>query len=334
MIYICNFYAHKREGVSNQIELLRAHTDGYLFSAGIFLDQQYLLHKDISQKRIILSESEFKHALPDFVKSLPKNEKIHYFSEEQEADKLKIFNSVPNNLYISMYRKPTKKYAFFLKKFKNLSRIYVELESHKKILIKCGIKPGKIIISNSPSMFKRSFGVRNFTNKFLFASWNGGSIKSLTERGLMAILDFLEANRKSVCNILLRDNETSLYKKIIKKRGLDNRITLSNIDSIVDLHNAFLETDIVLFLMQKKLTKDVPNSIIDGFSLGKPVIMTNTVDFAKDVVDYNMGWVIKPNEILEIKKIKETYKEKSQNAFKYSKKMTSANYIKDVISGY
>lgn len=334
MIYICNFYAHKREGISNQIELLRSYTDGYLFAAGIFLDQQYLLHEDISKKRIILSESEFGRVLPVFVKSLPKNEKIHYFSEEPESDKLKIFNSVPNNLYISMYRKPDKRYATFLKKFKNLKRIYVELEYHKMILIKFGIPSDKIILSRSPSMFNMSFSNKKFNNKFLFASWNGGSIESLTGRGLIAILDFLEINRESICNILLRDNEISLYKKIIKKRGLTNRIILSTINSTTDLYNAFAYTDIILFLMQKKLTKDVPNSIIDGFSLGKPVIMTNTVDFAKDVVDYNMGWVIKPNEILEIKKIKETYKEKSQNAFKYSKKMTPTNYIKAVISGY
>ena len=59
--------------------------------------------------------------------------------------------------------------------------------------------------------------------------------------------------------------------------------------------------------MKKKLTKDVPNSIIDGLSLGKPVIMTNVVDFAKDVVDYDMGWVVKPGEMLDLDTIKRAY---------------------------
>src|SRR3990167_9018251 len=99
MIYICNFYVHKKEGVSNQIELIREHTDGYLFAAGIFLEQKHLLYKDVFQRRIILSKSEFVRLLPNFIESLPKNEGIHYFSEEPESDKLKIFNSVPNDIF-------------------------------------------------------------------------------------------------------------------------------------------------------------------------------------------------------------------------------------------
>ena len=77
------------------------------------------------------------------------------------------------------------------------------------------------------------------------------------------------------------DNEIDLYEEMIQKRGLDGRITLSKVNSYADLRKAFMDTDVVLFLTQIKLTKDVPNSIIDGFALGKPVVMTNVVDFAK-----------------------------------------------------
>lgn len=334
MIYICNFYAHQREGVSNQIELLRNHVDGYLFAAGIFLNQQHLLFEDICQKRIILSELEFKRMLPSFIKSLPKNEAIHYFSEESESDKLKIFNSVPNNLYISIYKRPTKEYALFLKKFKKLERVYVEIDSHKRILSEFGIDNDKIIVSRTPSILERLFSPVKFSGRFLFASWNGGDYNSLEERGLIAILKILELNTDSVCNILLRDGEVDLYKKMIKERGLGNRVILSNINSYNDLRKAFMETDIVLFLMQKRVTKDVPNSIIDGFALGKPVLMTSVVDLAKNVDDYDMGWVINPGEILDANIITSTYQVKSRNAFQYSKKLTSSNYIKTIISGY
>lgn len=334
MTYICNFYAHQKEAVSNQLELLRSHVGGNLFVAGIFLNQQHLLYKDICQKRIILPEQEFIRILPNFVKSLPKDESIHYFSEEPEQDKLKIFNSVPNNLYISMYRRPTKEYASFLKKIKNLARIYMELDSHKSILSEFGIRPDKIIVSHPPSIFERSFYARKFTGKFLFASWNGGNFNSLAKRGLIAILDFLELNTDIVCNILLRDNEINLYEEMIQKRGLDGRITLSKVNSYADLRKAFMDTDVVLFLTQIKLTKDVPNSIIDGFALGKPVVMTNVVNFAKIVTDYDMGWVINPGEVFDARIIKATYKEKSQNAFKYSEKLTPFNYIKAIVSGY
>ena len=334
MTYICNFYARQKEAISNQLELLRSHVGGNLFAAGIFLNQQHLLYEDICQKRIILPESEFLRILPNFVKSLPKDESIHYFSEEPEPDKLKIFNSVPNNLYISMYRKPTKEYASFLKEFKNLARIYVELDSHKSILSEFGISLDKIVVSYPPSIFERSFSDGEFTGKFLFASWNGGDFNSLTKRGLVVILDLLELNTGIVCNILLRDNEIDLYEEMIQKRGLDGRITLSNVNSYADLRKAFIDTDVVLFLTQIKLTKDVPNSIIDGFALGKPVVMTNVVDFAKIVTDYDMGWVINPSEVFDAKMIKATYKEMSRNAFKYSERLTSFNYIKAIISGY
>lgn len=95
-----------------------------------------------------------------------------------------------------------------------------------------------------------------------------------------------------------------------------------------------MDTDVVLFLTQTKLTKDVPNSIVDGFALGKPVVMTNVVDFAKIVTDYDMGWVINPGEVLDTRIIKARYKEMSQNAFKYSEMLTPFNYIKAIVSGY
>jgi len=334
MIYVCNFYAHKKEAISVQLELLRRHTDGYLFAAGIFLNQQHLSYEDLSEKRIILSESEFSRTLPRFIKSLPKSEAVHYFSEEAEADKLKIFNSVHNDLYISMYRRPTRRYATFLRKLKHLARIYVELDSHKDILLGLGMDPKKIIVSHPPAIFKRSFSVRKFTGKFLFASWNGGDLRSLTGRGLIAILDFLKLNAGAVCNVLLRDSEVDLYKKIIHKKRLDDRAIISDINSYADLRNAFINTDAVLFLMQRKLTKDVPNSIIDGIALGKPVIMTNVVDFAETVKDHDIGWVVDPGEVLDMEKIKTTYGQKSRNAFRYSKEFTLTNYIEKIVSGY
>jgi glycosyltransferase involved in cell wall biosynthesis len=334
MIYICNFYAHQREGVSNQIELLRQKTGGFLYAAGIFLNQQHLSYGDLLDRRVIVSSREFKKTLPGFVKSLPKNESIHYFSEEPELDKLKIFNSVSNNLYISMYRKPTEKYVKFLKRFKNLVRVFVELESHRGYLIDHGIKPEMVMVSNSPSMFERSFMPRNFRNRFIFASWNGGDIVSLQERGLISILDLVESNSSNTCNIILRDNEIDLYSKMIVERGLVNRVNLLTIQKPRDLYDAFMYADIVLFLMQKKITKDVPNSIIDGFMLGKPVIMTNVTDLANTVISSDIGWVISPGEIIDMNVVTRTYKVKSENAFAFSQERTVDNYVSTVISGY
>lgn len=334
MIFICNFYAHQKEAVSNQIELLRNHTDGHLFAAGIFLNQPHLAHNDISQKRIVLTETEFERALPHYIKSLPIYESIHYFSEEPEKDKVKIFNSVENSLYISMYRRPTKTYATFLKKFKHLVRIYVEHASHKSILVRYGIDPMMVVVALPPSLFKRKYIKHKFSGKFLFASWNGGDKTSLLDRGLVAILDFLESNHGATCNVLLRDQDTALYTKMIQQRQLTKRISLSNIDTFSELRRSFAETDVVLFLTQKKVTKDIPNSVIDGLSLGKPALVTDTIDLAKDVINCDLGWVIKPGETIDLATIKHGYAQKSRCAFNYSKNMTSASYIKSVLTSY
>ncbi len=334
MIYICNFYAHKKEAISNQIEMLRSYTNGSLFSAGIFLDQKHLLAEDVRNKRIILSELDFLEQLPKFVASLPKEESIHYFSEEPEEDKLNIFNSVSNNLYISLYRRPTKEYADFLKKLFNLKNLYVEIEEHRKILIDYGIEKTKIIVSHPPSILERNFTTNEFKGRFLFGSWNGGDHNSLIKRGLVAILDLLNRNTNTTCNILLRDNETVLYRQMIKDRNLQNRVTLSTVLSHSDLIKNFNETDVVLFLMQKQLTKDIPNSIVDGFALGKPVLMTDIVDLAEIVKNKKLGWVIKPGEPFDTQIISETYNERSNNVFLYSENLTSQQYVQTIVNAY
>jgi glycosyltransferase involved in cell wall biosynthesis len=298
------------------------------------LDQPCLDPEDVYEKRIIFTEMDFVRKLPELVTSLPKWEAIHYFSEEPELDKLTIFNAVSNDLYITMYRRPTEEYAYFLKEFKNLVRVYVELGAHKDLLLRFGIDSEKIIVAPPPSIFERSFLEKEFSGKFVFASWNGGSETALRERGLVAILDVLTANPGTECNILLRDKETEAYEKLIHKRGLDDKIMLSHTVLYQDVKKAFLDADAVLFLMQKRLTKDVPNSIIEGFALGKPVLMTSVVDFANVVMDQGLGWVIRPGEMPDMNMVRATYKKKAQNAFQYSKNLTPETYINTVTDGY
>ena len=334
MIYVCNFYAHGKEAVSNEIEILRKHTRGSLFAAGIFLDQLHLTKKDVREKRTIISEKDYQRSLPGFIKALPRKEPIHYFSEEPEPDKIAVFNSVSNDLYITMYRRPNARYAAYLKKFAHIAKVFVELECHKDILNEHGLDPERIVVVPPPSILERSFSPRKFSGKFLFASWNGGDAETLEKRGLIAILDILSANTGVVCEIALRDKDTTRYRNVIWSRGLEKRMLLSDIHSRSSIRAAFQRADAVFFLMKKKLTKDVPNSIIDGFSLGKPVLMTNVVDLAEEVKKHDLGWVIRPGEKFDVQKAAGAYQRKAKNAFFYSKEFAPQKYIARTISAY
>ena len=137
-----------------------------------------------------------------------------------------------------------------------------------------------------------------------------------------------------MCTVLLRDRETALYERMIAERGLANRVILAEVSTRREVEDAFNATDVVLFLMQRKVTKDVPNSIIDGFVLGKPVLMTSVVDLAEVVRARGLGWVVEPGDAIDVRTIAATYDASCQNAAAYAEGMTPGRYVETVTAGY
>lgn len=338
MLIINDFFVRYKEAISNQMESILKSNNGKIISATRFMKQKALQEED--KKDNIYVYSPVRYFFETIKATLnSKTEKIHVFEEEPCLWKRILFNKSGNQLYVSVYRRPTTEYAKHLKKYNNLRKVFVELPEHKKILIENGIEEKKIDIIPTPSKIPRKKSDKKYDPhnvNILFASWNNKEGDAVRERGLEFILKLLKENPNFTLTIPLRDNDTESFKKIAKKLGVWDRI------SLLDIHNdtnrlieLFDNSDFVAFVPQKRIVKDVPNSLIDGIVRGKPVIISDVIDFSKVVNDENIGIVfqkgIKP---YRLKIDKDTYSILSENAYKYSEIHSTENYLKVIESAY
>ncbi|MEI6054024.1 MAG: glycosyltransferase [Candidatus Saccharibacteria bacterium] len=329
MIYICDFFTRNIEAVSNQIELLAINTNSSIVSATRFMKQRALRRKDLKDKIFIFSPYIYEILLPLIL--LTSKSPVHYFEEEPSTWRRIIFNISRRPLYISMYRRPDQTYAEHIKKYKNLKIIFVELDYHKELLVNNGIDKSVVHVSQTPAKLCRKENMKTFNKdniSILFASWNNKEKNALQERGLIYLLDLLKINKNFNLKIPLRDNDTKEFLEIAKEKGVIDRVSLLNISNIDELIELFSESDLVSYMAQNRIVKDVPNSLLDGISLGKPILITDIIDFSKIVKENNLGIVIKTGE--KAKKIdisSADYCKMSNNAYEYSIKHTDKEYL-------
>jgi glycosyltransferase involved in cell wall biosynthesis len=220
-----------------------------------------------------------------------------------------------------------------LKKYTRLEKVFVELEMHKEILVANNIPKEKIITINPPSLFSPTYNHKHYNSKqinLLFASWNRGSYQRLHERGLLYCIDLLIVNPSTHLNILLRDNQTSEFINIITQHKLTDRINLININNIEHLSEIYSSTDYVIFTPTKRVTKDIPNSIIDGYMHGKPCIISNILDFKDIVKSSKLGIVIDDfNNPIKLESVStKEYQQFVDNIYNYRFRYTSKEYLK------
>ena len=85
----------------------------------------------------------------------------------------------------------------------------------------------------------------------------------------------------------------------------------------------------------KKLTKDIPNSLIDGISRGKPVILSTIFGFSRTVQKENIGYIIEPNtNPIKFNFQEDEYYVMSKRAFLVSKKYTKDLYTTNITKNY
>lgn len=264
---------------------------------------------------------------------------VHIFEEEPCLWKRILLNISNNPLYVSMYRRPNEKYATHLKKYKSLKKVFVEVEKHKKLLIEYGFKESQVEVTPTPSKIPREKNKKTYNNQninVVFASWNNAEGDAIVERGLEFLLGLLKENKNFSLTIPLRDNDTEVFEKKAMEFGVWDRIRLLDINNDTNLLiNLFDEADYVAFVPQKRIVKDVPNSLIDGIVRGKPVIISDVIDFSEIVANEKIGFVIKKGEKpkkLEISS--EEYKKLSENAFVYSGRHSQDNYIQIIEKAY
>ena len=338
MIVINDFFVRYKEAVSNQMELIAKANKGKIVSATRFMGQQAMQQEDIKDDiYVYLPLKYIFQAVKETYKA--KNEKIHVFEEEPCLWKRILFNKTGNPLYISMYRRPTKNYAKHLKKYKNLKKVFFELPQHKKLLMDYGIEKEKIEVTPTPSKIERKKSQKKYDPNnvnILFASWNNKEGNAIKERGLEYLLELLKENPNYTLTIPLRDNDTETFNMIAKRIGVSDRVKLLEIHNNTEiLTQLFDDSDFVAFVPQKRIVKDVPNSLIDGIVRGKPIIISDVIDFSQEVKKYGIGIVVPGGEKAKKMMIDEnTYTELSNRAYEYSARNSNENYLKIIQDSY
>ena len=338
MVIINDFFVRYKEAVSNQMELISNNEGGKIISATRFMGQKALQYEDIKDNIYVYSPSRYFF---ECIKQILKNttEIIHIFEEQPSVWKRILLNSSKNPLYISMYRRPTKRYAKHLRKYKTLKKVFVELALHKQILIENGIPNNKIIVTPTPAKIPRKKSNKKYNPNYvniLFASWNNKEKNAINERGLKFLLQLLQVNSNFTLTIPLRDNNVKNFENLADSLGVSDRINLLDIKNDTDtLISLFDVSDFVAFIPQKRIVKDVPNSLIDGLVRGKPVIISDVIDFSYEVEKNNIGIVIpKGTEAKPIIIDKKQYNILSENAYKYSVIHSSRKYLENIEIAY
>ena len=150
------------------------------------------------------------------------------------------------------------------------------------------------------------------------------------------MLELLKENPNYTLTIPLRDNDTKNFNAIAKEKGVYDRVKLLEIhNNTQTLTQLFDNSDFVAFVPQKRIVKDVPNSLIDGLVRGKPVIISDVIDFSQEVKKYGIGIVVPGGE--KAKKLnidKETYIKLSERAYAYSDRNSSEHYLNIIQNSY
>lgn len=208
--------------------------------------------------------------------------------------------------------------------------MFVEMELHKKLLVEQGIPRNIIEVVHPPALFRATPPTKLFTPDnihLLFASWNKGNYQALSERGIIFLLEALVHNQYASLSILLRDHETALLERLASEKGLLSRIHLVFTESPEELPKYYQAADFVVFPTTKRITKDIPNSVLDGFSQAKPCIISTAIDFATVVSQEDLGFILYDTlEVPSLQFSEKQYRTWSANALRYALRYTQETY--------
>lgn len=331
MIIINDFFKRNIEAVSNQMEAALKALGGKIISARRFMGQKALQEEDLRDNIFVFEPEELNEKISEAVLT-NEDEDILVFEEEPCKFKVDVFNKSNKNVYVAMYRKPYKEYMEHLMGYKKLKKVFVELESHKKILVDFGFNPEKIVVTPTPAKLSRQENQKKYTPNnvsLVFASWNNTVETDSTQaRGLLYLVDCLEKFKNLNLVVVLRDNQTKVFTDYVKFKNVQRQVKLVDVKNDQELTEIFDSADFVVYFLQEQIVKDVPNSLIDGISRGKPILMTDVLSFSEEVKKHQIGKVFKKNDVVRNFNLsEEEYMRLSQNAYEFSAKHTVQNYM-------
>lgn len=328
MLFVSDFFTRHKEAVSNQLEMLAKKQSGKIIASTRFMDQPVLHKLEIKDGIYVVPSLIYPVALAIMLFS--GRDGVHVFEEESSSWKKLLLNLSRRPLYVSLYRRPEPDHIDYLRAYKHLQKIFVELPVHKDILIQSGFKSYQIAVTPTPTNITRRKSVKPYNPddvNVVFASWNNSEPNALFDRGLVYLLDLLARNPEYSLSIPLRDRKTAEFLSLAQTKGVENRVKLLEIKNIRELENLFDRADFVAFTAQDRVVKDVPNSLIDGLSCGKPSIISDVLDFWTVVDEHGIGLVLQSGTIpARLNITPDQYRKMSQRAYDYSANHTPSMY--------
>ena len=301
MIYLINFFARKIEAVSRQVELARKTSRDPIITCCYLLNQKPLRLKDIKDNIWIFPP--WLYPIVTFIiVSLTKCD-IHLFEDEPSWWRKVALNLRKRKIYVSLFKDINPKLIRFLNQIKNLKSVSVEEEVSKKFVEKLlKNKSIPVFLIYPPPLWKSTDKktTPKFGRHYLMASWNGGSLRSLRERGVVDLLNITKLT-SGTCTIILRDSHVDQLVKILDKMRIKNKVNLILPKNFNQLKKEFLKANYVVNIPQKPTIKHTPNSLIDGIAIGKPVIISNCLRFSDTVKDKRIGIVLNKRNIKNVK---------------------------------
>ncbi len=333
MIYLSNFFARHIEAVSKQVEDARGSKTHPIVTCCYFLGQKPLQIKDIKDNIWIFPQKIYP-LIASLVLLFTKSD-IHYFEDEPSAWRLFFLNLRERNIYVSLFKDIDQKLVQYLNKIKNLKSISVEDEKSEKIVRKYleNKKVGIHLQYPSP-LWKPKIQKSPENIHLIFASWNGGDKATLDQRGITDLLTLVKS-KKVTCTIILRDDDIDFVKSQIKINNIGNLVNLVKPKNFEELREEFKKAAYVVLIPREAVMKYVPNSIIDGLSMGKPCLISKSLRFHKLVEQENLGLVFEPAKISSFSfPPKDKYHSLSKKCYAWSLKNLDFPYSKSIAKIY
>lgn len=287
MIYLTNFFARKIEAVSKQVEDSRSNKKDPIITCCYFLNQKPLRLMDIKDNIWIFPKRLYPIAA--FLLLVFSKMDVHIFEDEPSTWRRISLNIRKRKLFISLFKDVNLSLISHINSINNVRCVIVEDERSMKFVKKnLSDKKIPVVLIYPPSLWKvQKTGCQKRIN-LLFASWNGGDKNTLIERGIYDLL-YLVKRTPANCTIILRDNQTRDLYILLDQLGIRKKVRVVFPKNTAQLKNEFRKSHYVVLIPRKPVMKYVPNSIIDGLSLGKPCIISGSLRFAETVKKEKLG---------------------------------------------
>lgn len=323
VLYLASMpYSPGYEGISKEISLLRQVYPGRVLTPpGRF--GKYGWGDATSVKYLGWRWNPFFKWYQHSIRSLQRDHSIVHIFSERLFSKLLFYSWEKPVIYSCVSRVTGKHRAFETQHLRRISQLILSDRQDKVEIDKLGIVKTRLILPAVKPVEpgKESAKGKEFTILMASAPLNKGEFQT---KGIFAILKAVEQIPDVHFVFLWRGVLEGYLKKLIRSRGLGDRITVVN--KVVDTAVYFNNVDATLYIgTEPGELKSYPQSIMESLWAGKPVIVVAGISISEIVSRENNGVVIKPDTTGLIKgiiELRSRYREMQESCIE-----TAARYF-------